>query len=542
MQPKLLTCLKDYNKEQFLSDLRAGIAVGIVALPLCIAMAIASGASPEKGIITGIIGGFLVSLLGGSRVQIGGPTGALIIIVLGIITEHGLNGLIISTLMAGIIMILMGVFKLGDMIKFIPYPITTGFTSGLAVVIFSTQIKDFLGLNVGGVPSEFIEKWIFYIKNLQTFNLTALIIGIITILIIVFWPKVSKKIPGAFVSIILTTIIAITMNLDIPTIESQFGEIKGSIPMPSLPIISFELIKDLIMPAFAIAILGSITSLLSAVVADGMIGGRHRSNTELIAQGVANIASSLFGGIPITGAVARTTANVKNGGRTPVAGIVHSFTLLVMMLLLMPYIKYIPMSSLAGILIVVSYNMGEWEEFKELEKNAKSDDFIFLTTFILTIIFGIVTAIEVGMILAAFLFMKRMSDVTMCDYITSHEDNVSDDILFKEELPKGVDIYEINGPFFFGAADQFIKTLMRVEKSPKVLILKMKNVPTIDLTGNKALLRMHNIAKNNNTKIIITELQEETRKILEKSGIIEIFGKENIVENVENAIIQATVN
>lgn len=536
--PKLFTCLKNYNKEMLYKDVIAGIIVAIIALPLSIALAIASGVSPEKGLITAIIGGFFVSLLGGSRVQIAGPTGAFVVIILGIVTKYGLTGLTIATLMAGIILILMGIFKLGNMIKFIPYPITIGFTNGIAVIIFSTQIKDFLGLKVTQVPSEFIEKWIFYIKNITTLNYTTLIIGLLTIAIIFLWPKVNKKIPGAFVAIIITTLLTLFLNLDITTIETQFGEIKGTIPTIHIPNISFRVINELFMASLSIALLGSIESLLSAVVADGMIGGKHRSNIELIAQGVGNIFSALFGGIPVTGAIARTAANVKNGGRTPISGIVHSITLFFMMLILMPYVKYIPMASLAGILIVVSYNMGQWEEFKTLTKCPKSDALVFIITFILTIIFDLAIAIEIGMILSVFLFMKRMIDITHCTYITGKDQNLSDDmdIHVEDSISSKIDVYEINGPFFFGAADKFMKVIKSIEKPSKVLILKMNNVPIIDATGYSALHSMYDMCKKNGREMIISELQDEPYKILDNYGFISELGNNKICKEYSKAL------
>lgn len=535
--PKLFTCLKNYNKEMFLKDIIAGIIVAIIALPLSIALAIASGVSPEKGLITAIVGGFFVALLGGSRVQIGGPTGAFVVIVLGIITKYGIEGLIVATLMAGIILILMGVFRVGNMIKFIPYPITTGFTNGIAVIIFSTQIKDFFGMNIEKVPSEFIEKWGSYFSHLATTNYKALMIGILTILIIVLWPKVSKKIPGAFIAIIVTTLITVIFKLDINTIATQFGDIKGGIPTFTLPKVSFSMVNELLMSAVAIALLGSIESLLSAVVSDGMIGGKHRSNMELIGQGVANICSALFGGIPVTGAIARTAANVKNGGRTPVAGIVHSITLFLMMLILMPYVKYIPMAALAGVLIVVSYNMCQWGEFKMLRKCPKSDALVFITTFLLTVIFDLVVAIEIGMLLAICLFMKRMVDITSCTNLLDDENNLSDEMDMEGlNIPSGVNIYEINGPFFFGAADKFMQVIKAIENPPKVLILKMMNVPIIDATGYSALQGIYELCKNNGTELILMELQEKPYKILDKYGFVKEIGKEKICNDISESL------
>jgi len=539
--PKLFTCLKDYNKDMFFKDFVAGLVVAIIALPLSIALAIASGVSPEKGLITAIIGGFIVSLLGGSRVQIGGPTGAFVVIVLGIMSKYGLEGLIIATFMAGIIMILMGLFKMGNMIKYIPYPITTGFTSGIAVIIFSSQIKDFFGLTIDYVPGDFFAKWHVYLSHMRHINLTALGVGLATVGIIVYWPKVNKKVPGAFVAILVTTLVAFIFKLDLPTIESQFGQISSSIPAPSIPDLSLNMVRELFMSAVAIALLGCIESLLSAVVADGMIGGNHRSNMELVGQGVANIGSALFGGIPVTGAIARTAANVKNGGRTPVAGMVHAVTLFFMMLILMPYVKYIPMASLAGILIVVAYNMGEWDEFKSLKSAPKSDCLVFLTTFSLTIVFDLIVAIEIGMVLAAFLFMKRMADVTKCDYISGRDRGLHDSFghFMGKKTSSEIDVYEVTGPFFFGAADKFIKVIKSVQQAPKVLILKLTHVPVIDATGYAALLRFQEICDKHKIQLLVVGLQDDPLETLEKYGFIDLVGREHVYPNLNQALIRA---
>ncbi len=506
--PKLFTCLKNYSKEQFIKDFIAGIIVAIIALPLAIALAIASGVSPEKGIYTAIVGGFVISLLGGSRVQIGGPTGAFVVIVFGIVEKYGIDGLIVSTIMAGFFLIIMGLLKFGGMLKFIPYPITTGFTSGIAIIIFSTQIKDFFGLTMKTVPSEFIPKWIAYFNSFNTLNLQSMIIGILSLLIIIFWPKINKKIPGTLIAIVLTTVITLLFNLNIETIGSRFGDISSALPSISLPHTSFGMIKELMLPALTIAILGSIESLLSAVVADGMIGGSHRSNMELVAQGVANICSGLVGGIPVTGAIARTAANVKNGGRTPIAGIVHSLALLIILLVFMPYVKLIPMSSLAAILIVVSYNMGEWEAFERILKAPKSDALVLLVTFSLTIFFDLVIAIGIGLLLASLLFMKRMADVTDVRYILDeYEDKDQIELIDSIKTPENVSLYEINGPFFFGAADKFIHAIREIGIPTKILIVKMSNVPAMDATGFHALEMLYDICTKHHTQLIILNLQ-----------------------------------
>jgi len=540
--PKLVTCLKTYSKEQFFKDFIAGIIVAIIALPLAIALAIASGVSPEKGIYTAIVGGFVVSLLGGSKVQIGGPTGAFVVIVFGIVEKFGIDGLIVSTILAGFFLILMGLLKFGGMLKFIPYPITTGFTSGIAIIIFSTQIKDFFGLTMKTVPSEFIPKWIAYFNSLNTINLQSMIIGILSLLIIIFWPKINKKIPGTLIAIVLTTVITLSFNLNIETIGSRFGDISSSLPSISLPHTSFGMIKELMLPALTIAILGSIESLLSAVVADGMIGGSHRSNMELVAQGVANVCSGLVGGIPVTGAIARTAANVKNGGRTPIAGIVHALALLIILLLCMPYVKLVPMSSLAAILIVVSYNMGEWEAFERIFKAPKSDTLVLLVTFSLTIFFDLVIAIGIGLLLASLLFMKRMADVSGVRYILDEDEDEDEDrleLIDSIKTPENVSLYEINGAFFFGAADKFMHAIREIGIPTKILIVKMSNVPAMDATGYHALEMLYDICIKHHTHLIILNLQSQPTTVLGKYGFIDALGVENICSNVDEAIERA---
>ena len=478
-RPKLIDTLKNYNKEQFFKDLVAGVIVGIVALPLAIAFAIASGVSPEKGIFTAIIAGLVISVLGGSRVQIGGPTGAFIVIIYGIVQQFGINGLIVATFMAGILLVIMGLTKLGSAIKFIPYPLIIGFTTGIAVIIFSSEIKDFLGLKMGNVPVDFISKWLAYGEHISSLNLYAAGIGVFTLLVVFLWPKVTHKVPGSVIAIIVTTLVIYIFKLPVETIGSRFGAIPSSLPMPVIPAVSFAIIQQLIRPAITIAVLGSIESLLSAVVADGMIGGNHRSNTELIAQGVANICSSIFGGIPATGAIARTATNIKNGGRTPIAGIIHAITLLLIMLFVGKWAALIPMATLGGILTVVAWNMSEPENFISVLKGSKSDAAVLLTTFGLTILVDLTVAIEIGMILAAFLFMRKMmqaSSVQLAPHTT-------DEILNLDEIPKSVDVFEINGPLFFGAAYKFKDAMKVIEYPAKVLIIRMRNVPVIDATG-----------------------------------------------------------
>lgn len=538
--PKLFTCLKNYSKEQFIKDVTAGIIVAIIAFPLAIALAISSGVSPEKGLHTAIIGGFIISLLGGSRVQIGGPTGAFIVIVFGIIQKFGLDGLIVATLIAGIFLLIMGFFKFGSMIKYIPYPITTGFTSGIAITIFSTQIKDFLGLTMDKVPSEFAPKWIAYFKSMNTINYKSLLVGALSLAIIIFWPKINKKIPGTLIAIIGATVLTSVLHIDIETIGSRFGSISAALPTISIPNVNLNMIKELLVPGLTIAILAGVESLLSAVVADGMIGGKHRSNMELVAQGAGNICSALFGGIPVTGAIARTAANVKNGGRTPVAGIVHSVVLLIIMMLFLPYMKLVPMTCLAAILIMVSYNMGEWEAFKRLAKAPKSDAIVFLVTFFLTIFMDLVIAIGVGIVLSSFLFMRRMSDVTdiKCVLDASEDDDtleLSNDL----KVSKDISFYEINGPFFFGAADKFVNVVREMSFASKVLILRMSHVPAMDASAYHALDMLYDMCKKNNTMLILSELQEQPYSMLKKYGFVDLIGEENFCENTEEGILRA---
>jgi SulP family sulfate permease len=535
--PKLVTCLKGYTKEQFLRDIVSGIIVAIIALPLSIALAIASGVSPEKGLYTAIFGGFIVSLLGGSRVQIGGPTGAFVVIVYGIVQKYGLDGLIVSTMMAGVFLIIIGFLKLGSFIKFIPSSITTGFTSGIAVVIFSTQIKDLLGLNIKAVPSEFIGKWEAYISKIGTINFSATFIALLTLAIMIAWPKINKKIPGTFVAIIIVTIITSVFKLPINTIGKQFGHISSALPSFTLPKINMQMINELLMPSLTIAILGGVESLLSAVVADGMIGGRHRSNMELIAQGTANIFSAAFGGIPVTGAIARTAANVKNGGRTPVAGIVHSIGLLIILLICMPYVKLIPMSSLAAILVMVSYNMGEWTVFKKVFKAPKSDSLVFIVTFILTIVLDLVVAIGVGVVLASLLFMKKMAEVTEVKYVLDDIKDLEDNSLNEyKSISENVAIYEITGPFFFGAASKFVSAIREMGQPPKILIVKMTKVPYMDSTAYNSFEMLNEMCTNNNTRLMILDAQEQPMKMLRKYGFVDIIGEENFCSTLDEAM------
>lgn len=532
-QPKIMSILGNYTKQQFFKDVTAGIIVAIIALPLSIALAISSGVSPEQGLFTAIVAGFLISLLGGSRVQIGGPTGAFMVIVYGIVKQYGMDGLIASTIMAGIIMVILGLFKMGSIIKFIPYPITTGFTSGIALVIFSSQIKDFFGLQIGEVPAEFVLKWKMYIENFNTFNIESLALGILSLLIILLWPKINKKIPGTLIALVVSTLIASFFSLDVETIGSKFGHISSSLPAPSLPQISFDAFKNLVAPAFTIAILGSVESLLSAVVADGMINGKHRSNMELVAQGIANVGSGIFGGIPATGAIARTVANIKNGGRTPVAGMVHAVVLLFILVTFMPLASMIPLSSLAAVLVIVAYNMSEWRAFKALFKAPKSDIFILMTTFLLTVFLDLVKAIEIGMVISALLFMKRMSDVAKIEELDLSQENFD---LKADEMPENVQVYEVNGPFFFGAADKFMDTLKGIGSHVDFVVLGLEKVPAMDATAIQAFRIFIEICKKNKTRLVLHGIQTQPKEVLEKSELYEIIGSENIFDNLEDAL------
>lgn len=545
-KPKLISLLDDkengFSKEQFFKDLIAGIIVAIIALPLSIALGISSGVSPEKGLITAIIAGFIISLLGGSRVQIGGPTGAFVVIVFGIIQNHGVDGLIIATFMAGIILVLFGLLRFGSLIKYIPYPITVGFTSGIAVTLFSTQVKDFLGLSMTKTPSEFIPKWEAYISHMNTTNLYTLAIGLLALIILIFWPKINKKIPGSLIALIVTTLVVFIFNLPVATIGSQFGKISSNIPIPHIPNLNLNTLKALIGPAFTIALLGGIESLLSAVVSDGMIGDKHNSNAELIAQGIANMGSSLFGGIPATGAIARTAANVKNGGRTPISGIVHSITLLLIMLVFMPLAKFIPLTTLSAILIIVSYNMSEWRTFKAILKAPKSDIAILLTTFFLTVLFDLVIAIGIGMVVSMCLFMRRVATSIEVNELNesdcSDKSNIDTDM---ENLKVGenVLVYDIRGHLFFGAVDTFMNTMKEINDDAKVLVLRMRHTKTLDITGYKQIKNISLSCKSRNMTLIISELQEQPKKVMRLMGFIDTLGEDHFATNFDEALEKA---
>jgi SulP family sulfate permease len=542
--PELVKSLRDYSRRDAMADIIAGVIVGIVALPLTIAFAIASGLPPVYGLYTGIIAGFLISALGGSRVQIGGPTGAFVVIVYGIVQQYGISGLTIATIMAGVILIVLGVTRLGAAIKFIPFPVTLGFTSGIAVLIFSSQVRDLLGLQMESVPADFISKWAAYGQHIFTINPQAVILAVATLLILIFWPRVTRSIPAPFVGILVATLATSLLGLDVETIGSRFGEIQAALPRPSVPSIDLAVALTLIGPAFTIALLGGIESLLSAVVSDGMIGRRHDSNMELIAQGVANVVTPIFGGMPATGAIARTATNVNNGGRTPVAGIVHALTLLLITLFLGRWVGYIPLAALGAVLVMVAYHMSEWRAFRSELTAPLSDVAVMLTTFGLTVVIDLTVAIQVGLVLAAFLFMKRMSEVTD---ITSFTREFTDEqgLPRRDEealaggVPKGVSIYEINGPFFFGAASKFRQTISDISKAPRVLIIRMRDVPAIDSTAIHALREVVRRTQKDGALLLISDVHAQPMSALVRSDLIDEIGEENLCGNLEHALARA---
>ena len=546
-QPKLFSTLKNgYDKQTLVQDLLAGVIVGIVALPLAIAFGIASGATPEAGILTAIVAGFIISFFGGSKVQIGGPTGAFIVIVYGIIQDYGMSGLCIATFMAGAFLILMGVLHLGTIIKYIPYPIVVGFTSGIALTIFATQIKDLFGLQIENVPAGFLDKWVVYFRNFDTVNWWSLMIGVGSILLIVFTPKVSRKIPGSLVAIIVMTIICLILRgvgiEGIETIGDRFS-ISTELPQAEVPKINWDSIRRLAQPAMVIAMLGAIESLLSAAVADGVIGDRHDSNQELVAQGIANMVSPLIGGIPATGAIARTMTNINNGGRTPVAGIAHAIVLALIYLFLMPLVKFIPMACLAGILVVVSYNMSEWRSFKAILKNPKSDIIVLLVTFFLTVIFDLTIAIEVGVLIACLLCMKRMAETTNVSVLSDEIDpNADSDVqgnLDHLTIPEGVKVYEINGPYFFGIGNKFEEMMGDMGGRAKVRIIRMRKVPFIDSTGVHNLQNMCRMCAQMGVKVVLSGVNPQVMKVIEDAGMDDVVGKENICSHINIALKRA---
>lgn len=537
LRPKLFDVMKSYTKKQLIKDIISGIIVAIIALPLSIALAIASGVGPEQGLYTAIIAGFFISFFGGSRVQIGGPTAAFVVIIYGIVASYGTDGLIVATILAGIILVIMGICRFGSLIKYIPYTITTGFTCGIAVTLFIGQLKDFFGMDIASVPSEFLDKVIVYAKNISTINLTATLIGLLAVAIMLLWTKVTDKIPGSLVAIVVTTAIAYFAKLPVNTIGSVYGKLNSAFPSFHVPSITMNLIQQMISPAFIIAVLAAIESLLSAVVSDGMIGDTHKSNAELIGQGLGNIFSGFFGGIPATGAIARTAANVRNGGRTPIAGIAHCITLTIILLVLMPLAALIPMTTLAAVLLVVAANMANWSSFFRLCKNApKSDIIVLVATFFLTVFFDLVVAIEIGVVLAALLFMKRMAetaDIKAWKY-TDSPDITPGEAEKLREIPHSISVFEICGPMFFAAADQLLG--INSDHRTKAVVIRMRSVPAIDASAMKCLHELAERAKKKNIHLIFSHVNEQPMKVMKKDGFYELIGKKNFHENIVSAL------
>ncbi len=543
-KPKLFTLLKGYDRATFVADGLAGLTVGIVALPLAMAFAIASGLPPERGLFTAIIAGFLISLFGGSRVQIGGPTGAFVVIVSGIVAQYGYAGLCAVTLMAGILLILFGVFRLGGLIRFIPFPVTTGFTTGIAVVIFSTQVKELLGLHIAVVPSEFLPKWKAIFLSLETASFGAVALGVGTILMIVALRRYVPRAPSMLIAMLATTVVAALFHFDVETIGSRFGDLPRMLPAPGIPIFGFNELRQLVPAAFTVAMLAAIESLLSATVADGMTGGKHRPNAELIATGVANIGSVFFGGIPATGAIARTATNVKAGARTPVAGIIHALVLALVLLLCAPLAKLIPLASLAGILVVVSYNMSERHHFSSILKGPKSDRLVLVLTFLLTVLVDLTVAVQVGIVLSALLFIRRMAEIADVNMITSAvrgDEDVAEDpqAIALREVPAGVEVFEVNGPFFFGMADTFWNALRNVERPVPVLVIRIRNVPAIDATGLHVLQELYKKCIKDNTELIFSGVLEQPLSVFTQSGFLYEVGTENFFESIDEALAKA---
>ena len=541
--PKIFTTLKGYNRQQATADITAGVVVGIVALPLAIAFAIASGLGPQAGLYTAIIAGFLISALGGSRVQIGGPTGAFVVIVYGIVQHYGVGGLTVATMMAGVILVVLGVAKLGGAIKFIPYPVVTGFTSGIAIIIFSGQLRDFFGLQMTMVPAEFVAKFAAYAEHVGSVNLYATAIGALTLLIVIYWPRVTTKVPSPFVALIVTTLLAQLLHLPLESIGSRFGSIDASFPSPHWPAVQLADLSRLVAPAFTIAMLAGIESLLSAVVADGMIGSRHRSNMELVAQGIANIVTPLFGGIPATGAIARTATNIKAGGRTPIAGIVHAVTLLMITLFVGKWASLIPMATLAGILVVVAYHMSEWRTFRGMLAAPRGDVAVLLVTFSLTVFVDLTVALGVGMVLASFLFMRKMAETTHVTAVTELFADDGPDIegfgTARPTIPPGVEVYEIDGPFFFGAAEKFKETMASMSRPPKVLILRMRKVGLLDATGLALIGDLAKKGRAGGPALVLSDLHSQPMVALTKSGLLDVVGEDNCVGGIDDALDRA---
>ena len=546
--PKFIVCLREgVTREQLLRDVAAGVVVGIVALPLALAFAIASGVAPERGIYTAVIAGFLISALGGSRVQIGGPTGAFVVIVYGIVAKYGYDGLVVITMMAGALLVILGLARMGALIKYIPYPVITGFTAGIAVIIFSGEVKDFLGLKMASVPAGFIEKWMAFAEHFGTISVPTTLVAGGTLLVLIVWPRISRVVPAPFVAMIAATAAVSFLHLPVETIGTRFGAVPSSLPAPHLPSVNWASFRDYVSPAMTVALLAAIESLLSAVVADGMIGSRHKSNMELVAQGVANIASPLFGGIPATGAIARTATNIRTGGRTPIAGMVHAATLLLILIFLGKWAAMVPLASLAAILVVVSYHMSEWRSFAGLLRAPKSDIAVLVLTFGLTVFVDLTVAVQVGIVVASLLFMKRMSDLTHVQGITEpladvdvHEEITRRRVVDGHAIPPGVEIYEVNGPFFFGAADKLRDTLIEISpRPPKAFILRMRNVPAIDATGIHALEQMAIKCRHQGTTMILCEIRHQPLRAIVRARKLELFGRRNLAKSLEIALQRA---
>jgi SulP family sulfate permease len=551
--PKSIVCLREgFTREQVLRDLIAGVVVGIVALPLALAFAIASGVPPERGLYTAIVAGFIISAMGGSRVQIGGPTGAFVVIVYGIITKLGYEGLAVCTILAGCILIVFGLARMGALIKFIPYPVITGFTAGIAVIIFSGQMKDLFGLQMGTVPADLMDKWVAYWDHRLSFNIDAMLVAVFALIVLLIWPRISRLVPGPFMAMILATALVQIFHLPVETIGSRFGAVPSTLPAPHLPSIPWNHLRDYISPAFTVALLAAIESLLSAVVADGMIGTRHKSNMELVAQGVANIASPIFGGIPATGAIARTATNIRAGGRTPLAGITHSVTLLLILIFLGKWAAMVPLCALAAILVVVSYHMSEWRSFAGLLRAPRGDLVVLLLTFGLTIFVDLTVAVQVGIVVASLLFMKRMSDITQVEGVTTELRDRGEDpseitqvrkrkkYVGAYEIPNGVEVYAVNGPFFFGAAAKLEDVISEIARSPKVLILRMKNVPAIDATGIYALERLSKKCRHDGTTLILCEIRQQPLRAIVRARKLELFGgRQNLAKSLDIALDRA---
>lgn len=547
--PKTLICLREgYTRQTFVKDLFAGVTVGIVALPLAMAFAIASGVTPDKGLYTAIVAGFLISLLGGSRVQIGGPTGAFVVIIYGIVQQYGYNGLAMATVMAGVLLVLMGLARFGAVLKFIPYPVTTGFTTGIALIIFSSQVKDFLGLQMDAPPADFFAKWWAYLRALPSWNPYAVILSLGCLFLLLRLRRTAPRVPAAILVVVLSAVAVKIFHLPVETIGTKFGAIPRTLPMPAWPAFEWEKIPLLVPQAFTIALLAAIESLLSAVVADGMMGTRHKANCELVAQGLANIGSIIFGGIPATGAIARTATNIKSGARTPVAGMIHALVLLLCMYLFAPMASRIPLAALAAILVLIAWNMSEFDHFIHMFRSPKSDVLVMLSVFGITVIIDLTMAVQVGVVMAAILFMKRMSDVTEIGGVSlSDEDEMDDmalqagdkDATSKKKIPPGTEVYEINGPFFFGVADRLKNVLSQIEKPPKVFILRMRHVPFMDATGANALDEFFNRCRRQGTALVLSGVQPQPRAVLENSGLANSFGRQNVTDHIDKALKRA---